>query len=340
VNVNRIIASDAEMLSSELDSKLLQFEKVVILGCTGMLGNYFSNVMSHYYSKRNSLRAPSVLGVSRPSSKKCESIQENFPGVFKQIDYSELPEMLRKAGNALVIHCASPSSIQEINIDPVGAVFTNLEITSTVARHLTDSGGHIAFLSSGEVYGDTAPTPTREADYSVFNHLSSRGAYPELKKSAEVILDSYSRAYPEISATSLRVFHTFGPGLRIDDPRIFGVVCKAIIEKTEINLNSDGATLRTFMYSRDLLSAILTTIGIPNFEVYNVAGNDCMSILDFCNLSLEFGVPKVNLNVSSDPVPRNSQVGLADTSKLRALGWHPGVSTLEAIERTFLSLTE
>jgi hypothetical protein len=125
-----IIASDAEMLSSELDSKLLQFEKVVILGCTGMLGNYFSNVMSHYYSKRNSLQAPPVLGVSRSSSKKCESIQENFPGVFKQIDYSELPEMLRKAGNTLVIHCASPSSIQEINTDPVGAVFTNLEVTS------------------------------------------------------------------------------------------------------------------------------------------------------------------------------------------------------------------
>jgi len=338
--VNKIIVSDAEILSTELDAKILQFEKVVILGCSGMLGSYFSNVISHYYSKRNSSRRPFVFGVSRNLSKRCGAIQENFPGVFKQIVYSELPELLRKAGNALVIHCASPSSIQEIDADPIGAVFTNLEVTSTVARHLSNSGGHITFLSTGEVYGDSAPTPTREIDYSVFNHLSARGAYPELKKSAEVILDSYSRAYPEITATSLRVFHTFGPGLRIDDPRIFGIVCKAIIEKAEINLNSDGSTVRTFMYSRDLLSAILKTIGIPKFEAYNAAGNDSMSILDFCNLSLKHGVPKVNLNFSLDSVPRNLQVGLADTSKLRALGWQPAVSTPEALERTFRSLTE
>ena len=92
------------------------------------------------------------------------------------------------------------------------------------------------------------------------------------------------------------------------------------------------------MYSRDLLSAILHTIGTKGFCVFNVAGNTPISVADFCKLSIPLGVPEIIFNNKPDALPRNSQIGSANTEKLEAIGWTPSVTTREALQRTADSL--
>jgi nucleoside-diphosphate-sugar epimerase len=108
--------------------------------------------------------------------------------------------------------------------------------------------------------------------------------------------------------------------------------------KKEIVLNSDGSTIRAFMYSRDLVSAVLYTIGVQGFCAYNVAGKDPLSIADFCRLSISLGVPRITFSNALDQIPRNAQIGFANTEKLEALGWFPSVSTKEALQRTAHSI--
>jgi nucleoside-diphosphate-sugar epimerase len=332
--MNNILFEDYEFLKEMLSSKLAPYQRVVILGCTGMLGFYITSIFALHYSNHPQTTGFSVLGVSRKKDAKIVSLEEGFPNTFKSITFNQLETEITSNIKTLVVHAASPSSFQSISNDPLGAIFTNIEITIKISNLLKNSGGHIVFLSSGELYGNCAPVPTGENDYSAIDHLSSRGAYPELKKAAEVILDAYCKSTNNLNATSLRVFHTFGPGISLNDPRIFGLVCQSIHTKKEIVLNSDGSTIRAFMYSRDLVSAILHTIGVEGFCAYNVAGKDPLSIADFCQLSISLGVPKIIFSNLSDEIPRNEQIGFANTEKLEALGWYPSVTTEEALKRT------
>lgn len=332
--MNEIQKEDYVILSKLMTSKLQDYERVVVLGCTGMLGYYLTSLFALHYSKQSSIIGETVIGISRTTDNKVRDLEVNFPGIFRRVDFDRLDEELATNKKTLLIHAASPSSIQSIISDPLGAVEMNISITIKVANLLKMSGGHIVFLSSGEVYGDSAPVPTGENDYSPINHLELRGLYPELKRAGEVILQSFCKSNKNISAASLRVFHTFGPGIDLSDPRIFGVVCSSIRKKQEIILDSDGSSVRVFMYSRDLMSAILYTIGEIGFNYYNVAGKNPISIAEFCELSLGLGVPDVSFKVVQDQTPRNSQIGFANTQKLESLGWVPGVTTFEALQRT------
>jgi UDP-glucuronate decarboxylase len=336
--VKKVLIEDYEFLSDLLKSKLGGYEKVVVLGCTGMLGYYMTSIIALHFASKSTVREISVVGVSRNKDQKVKKLEEQLSDTFKNITFDELENELATNVNTLVIHAASPSSVQSVLADPIGNIYTNVEVTLNISRIMQKNGGHIVFLSSGEVYGDSAPYPTRENDYSPIDHLSSRGAYPELKRAAEVILETYCKASRNLSATSLRVFHTFGPGIDLSDPRIFGLVCRSIQEKKEIILSTDGSAIRVFLYSRDLLSAILHTIGTKGFCVFNVAGNSPISVADFCKLSIPLGVPKIIFNNELDEIPRNSQIGSANTEKLEAIGWTPSVTTREALQRTADSL--
>jgi UDP-glucuronate decarboxylase len=336
--VNRVLIEDYEFLRDLLKSKLDEFEQVVVLGCTGMLGYYISAIAALHCANESTVNKSSVVGVSRSKDEKIRLLEEQLPGTFKNVTFEELERQLSTNLKTLVIHAASPSSFQSVLDDPAGIIYTNIELTRSISRIMQKHGGHIVFLSSGEVYGDSAPHPTKENDYSPIDHLSSRGAYPELKRAAEVILETYTKSSENLSATSLRVFHTFGPGIDLSDPRIFGLVCKSIQEKKEIKLNTDGSAVRSFLYSRDLVSAILLTIRRKEFGVFNVAGSSPISVVEFCKLSIPLGVPEIVFNNEEDKIPRNSQTGSANTEKLEAIGWKPLVTTQEALQRTVDSL--
>lgn len=336
--VNQILIEDQEDLSALMTSNLREYDKVIVLGCTGMLGYYITAVLVLHFARSIPMNHISVVGVSRTETKQIQDLKKGFPSTFKRISFDRIDAEFKSLKKILVIHAASPSSIQSISHQPRGAIETNIQLTIKTAELIEKNGGHIVFLSSGEVYGDSARVPTSESDYSPINHLSQRGLYPEIKKTAEAILQIYCQTTEKITGTSLRVFHTFGPGIKLDDPRIFGLVCKAIHKKEEIVLNSDGSTIRVFMYTKDLVSAILHTIEVKGFNVFNVAGKEPISIANFCELSLGLGVPNIVYKTDEDLIPRNIQTGFADTSKLEALGWVPSVSTLDTLWRTSKTL--
>ncbi len=333
-HVNHILIEDQNAISELMNSNLSGYDKVIVLGSTGMLGYYLTSIFVLHFAKLTPVNHASVVGVSRSKTEKIQKLEHEFPRIFKGINFDQLDKEFEFCGKILVVHAASPSSIQAINDNPHSAVETNVILTIRIANLLEKHGGHIVFLSSGEIYGDSAPVPTAETDFSPINHLTRRGLYPIMKKSAEAILNTYCERSKKISATSLRVFHTFGPGLTVDDPRIFGLVCRSIHAREEIALASDGSAVRVFLYSRDLMSAILYTIGEKGFNVFNVAGKAPLSITDFCKLSLMLGVPRIVFGKGQDETPRNTQIGFANTEKLEALGWSQGVSVLESLRRT------
>ena len=312
------------------------FPPTVVFGAGGMLGSY---IVTFITSVNRAIRSPNgTTAIVRGENKYLQQLSDNK---YLEISRSnKAREAILNHNQPLVIHAASPASVDSHLSDPRDIINSNIVLTLDICKAMSFSGGHLAFLSSGEVYGPSAILPTKESDYSAFDHLALRGSYPELKKAGEVIVKTWAQV-EDFTAVSLRVYHTFGPGMRESDRRIFSAL-KSVIKEEDIILNSSGEATRSFLYVEDLVTAIRKTKTESKFEEYNVASGAELTILEFARK-----VASVSKNTKV-VLPNTSQIGnstrspilrgLADTTKLQSTGWKQSVDLDQAIRRTIQSM--
>lgn len=140
-----------------------------------------------------------------------------------------------------------------------------------------------------------------------------------------------------------RIFHTFGPGLNLDDGRIFSDVLRAALAGRPIVLTSDGMARRAFCYLADTVSAFfhLLLAGRPGLAC-NVGNPDNeLTIRDFAALASQLSDPPLDLQFAEPDLaaytPASTSRGQPDITRIRALGWTPRVTAADALSRTYRS---
>jgi len=313
----------------------LPFGNCAILGANGMLASYMLDFISSVNASFG--EKSKIFGFARSSHSFTQRLEARSN--IKMFDFSEL-ESLLELKDVNVLHTASPSSLSDLVKDKQALIESNLNLTATIHSCLEKTGGRLTYFSSGEVYGHDAKIPTGESDYSPFEHLSVEGYYAETKKFTEMLNHIWSDR-TKLPVSILRIFHTFGPGIRRKDNRIFSSAIFGLLDFNKITLNSTGSVTRTFMYSADLANAISMTSQLDGFQVFNVAGEEEIKILDFAKLISGFGLhcEVVTPDLICNPTLNNNKIkrGHADTLKLRSLGWKPKVKISEAIGSTIES---
>jgi len=97
------------------------------------------------------------------------------------------------------------------------------------------------YFSSGEVYGivrdGTVPTAENEGGY--LDPTDVRSCYGESKRMGETMCVSWAQQYG-VPARIARPFHTYGPGMRLDDGRVFADFVRDILNGGPIVLHSEG----------------------------------------------------------------------------------------------------
>lgn len=311
----------------------------MILGSSGMLGGYFLEFLCEWSRLTD---APiTIVAPIRKSNKYLEQLEKSYRKFLTLEKVQNLKKILETRNNWLVLHAASPATPERHSTDLVGLISTNIEYNLTLVQSLSRVGGHLVYLSSGEVYGSQPKVPTAENDFSGINHLSSRGAYAEAKRSGELIIQTYA-SEKKFDASILRVFHTFGPGIDINQSRIFSTALSSIIKNTPIELRTTGNSSRAFLYSADLVNAIMICANLDGFRVANVSGEVDISIRDFAKKAAQIAKVPILFNTNKggasihksefeeSPVER----GLADTTILKSLGWRQTVDLEQSLLRT------
>lgn len=249
-----------------------------------------------------------------------------------------------------IIHAASQASPKYYGIDPVGTLNANVLGTINLIK-LAKKNNVESFLyfSSGEVYGEVKEEdiPIKEETFGYLNCANVRACYGESKRMGENICVSYHAQYG-VNAKIVRPFHTYGPGMALDDGRVFADFVANIVKKQDIILNSDGSAIRPFCYLSDATLGFLTVlINGQNGQAYNV-GNpfEEYSILELANILVELypefnlkvvlNKPKENNSYLKSPIKRNSP----DISKISQLNWQPKISVKEGFKRTITSFLE
>jgi UDP-glucuronate decarboxylase len=242
-----------------------------------------------------------------------------------------------------IIHAASPASPKYFGIDPVGTMSANLQGTHNLLRLAKQTKAEgMLFFSSAEVYGDVAAKniPTKEGDYGYLNPIEIRSCYAESKRAAEALCLAWFHQY-EVPVKIVRPFHTYGPGMNLDDGRVFADFVADIVNRRDIVIKSNGDARRAFCYLAD------ATLGFFHVllkgecgQAYNV-GNDKaeVSILDLARrLAALFPERETQVRHEHRPTPGYLPSGVSrncpDISKIGALGWRPTTSIEIGFRRT------
>lgn len=239
-----------------------------------------------------------------------------------------------------IVHAASETASASFVERPVETIRTILSGTENVletAREAKPSA--ILFLSTMEVYGAPAAESVTERDYGYLDPAEVRSCYPEAKRMAENLCVAYAREYG-VPAKIARLTQTFGEGVRYGDGRVFAEFARAIIEKRDIVLKTEGTTARCYCYIGDAASAVETILEKGEVAVpYTVANEDTFCTIREMAEALVAAHPESGSKVVFDFSGAAAR-GFAppfrmklDCSRLRGLGWRPEVGLMEAFDR-------
>jgi UDP-glucuronate decarboxylase len=345
---NYIVEQDLEfVISHKLNWSLLEGKTVLITGANGFLPAYMVETILFLNEYKFSTPAK-VIGLVRNIDKAKQRFrfyEERKDLILIHGDVNE-PFECKWLIN-FIIHAASQASPKYYGKDPVGTCLPNTIGTNILLKFaLKNPVESFLFFSSGEVYGEIDYThiPTTENDYGFIDPTNVRSCYGESKRMGETMCISYYHQF-NIPSKIVRPFHTYGPGMQLDDGRVFADFVSDIVYNKNIIMKSDGSAIRAFCYLADAVIGFFTVLlkGV-NGEAYNI-GNPMaeLSIKELAYILIglfpEKKLQVIEIDRPSDKnyLKSNINRNCPDITKVQKLGWSPFYSVQKGFKRTIES---
>lgn len=341
---NEILQQDIQaVIRSGVTDGLRDGSTVFVTGATGLIGSLLVKALVCCD------REITVVALARSM----EKAQAAFGSLLKseklKICLGDVNRPLQVEGPVdYIIHGASPTSSKYFVEKPVETIFTALNGTRNVLELAKEKQVKKAvYLSSLEVYG--VPEQKQyitEQDFGSIDPMQVRSSYSEGKRMAECVCASYAKEYG-VPVVVARLCQTFGAGVAYDDGRVFAQFARCAIEGRDIVLHTQGNTVRTYCYTSDAITALLTLMlrGVPG-EAYNVTNmQTAISIRDMAELVCSL-VPEKNIQVRIE-IPEDvasfgynpEMIIRLDSGKLQALGWQSTVDLKDMFTNLIKSMT-
>lgn len=319
---------DFDIIQSGVDWFFYRNRTILVTGATGRLGRYIVESLLDADLRYNlDLR---IIGLAR-SREKSEQVFPDalaFPNVT--FLYQDIGGPVFYDGAVdYIFHTAGPAAPKDY-FHPVDTLWAHVNGTHNVLEFArTHDTRRLFYVSTVESFGEwKSDELIREEDMGPLRHLSARACYPEAKRLCETMLSCYRDEYG-IDFTGVRLCHTLGPGIALDDGRAFAEFMDCALRGEDIILHSDGSAMRTYTYTADAVNAMFIIMQKgEGGMLYNVAKNEnLVSIRELAELIAGFSPSGKTRVVFSDHASKLPylpfKLAIMDSSKARALGWQP-----------------
>lgn len=329
-----------EILAASLPWENLADKTVFVTGATGFIGSYLVETLLRA-SRKPERAVRSIVAYVRSRAK----AERRFAGLDEMSKLVVIEgDVSRPAtfGGAIdyIIHAASPASPRHYLVDPVGVMRANLGGTEWLLELARRHDARMLFFSSGEVYGQSSVFPTSEDDYGYFDPTTVRACYGESKRAAETMCVAWAHQFGT-RVSMVRPFHTYGPGIALDDGRVFADFVADVVAGRDIVMHSDGLATRAFCYIADATEAFFTILFRGErgtaYNVGNPAGE--INILGLAEMLVGL-YPEKGLKLVRDPGRRDDVYAASPVlrngpaiDRIGALGWAPRTSIEEGFTR-------
>lgn len=345
--MDSIREEDIHKIISKIPYKECEDQTFLITGANGFLARYMTDTLM--YLKRNGyIRRCTVLALCR-SKERGESVFEEWlddqefhllvQPVEKEIVYSGKIDYIVHAAGISQTRMFKEYPVDVINAGMIGS-YNLLELAKTKQVK------SFLFFSSGAAYGDVDIDELDEITESrlyKLDHLNMKNSYAVGKRAGETLCRAYWQQY-RVHTKGVRIAHTYGPGIDLEDGHVYSDFAKSIIERKDIVIRGDGLDSRSFCYVSDAISAFyMILFHGKNGEMYNMA-NDKMNVTikELADLLTQKVFLERGLNVIVQ-TPTNGKVAHKihmSSAKLESLGWKPEIDVATGFERLVRSEEE
>ena len=342
-----VIEQDLRTIASQpLPWAELAGKVVLVSGAGGFLPAYMVELLLWLNEQRNGERPTRVVGLVRNAEKASVRFAAYHDRDDLQLIEQDVCTPFTIDGPVdYIIHAASQASPKFYGIDPVGTLLANVIGTRNLLELARQkSSKRFMFFSSGEVYGAVSHNNPAERDYGYLDPLDVRSCYGESKRMGENMAVSWHYQFG-IPIVIVRPFHTYGPGMALDDGRVFADFVADVVAHRDIVMKSDGAAVRAFCYLADAVAAFFTVLlKGGDGQAYNI-GNDQAesSVIDLAELLAATFLDR-NIKVQRHKPPAGNaylQSTISricpDIAKARSLGWVPVTGLVDGFTKTIRS---
>lgn len=352
--MNTIINQDLEFITH---SNLIDWEKfrnkaVLVSGANGMLPSYMVETLLYLNEKRDYHITVIALVRNIEKAKKVFAEYEGNPNLNYLVQ--DVTKPVHYDGEVhFIIHAASQAAPSYYGVDPVGTFTANTLGTLNLLELAKEK--HVEgflYFSTGAIYGNIEGENVlldESMDGNV-NTMEVRNCYAESKRAGENACVCYHYQY-HVPTRIVRIFHTFGPKVNLNDGRVFSDFCKNIINKENIILKSDGSAKRSFLYVSDAVIAYFKVLLDGELAaVYNVGGDEeheisirdlsemLVSLYPEKKLKVVLDINESDLTYAKMRTPQKQILPKLD--RIKALGWRIQTSVEDCFKRTIDALEE
>lgn len=308
------------------DLHQLMAKKVLITGCTGLIGRALTDCLIYLNKKNYNI---SIYLAGRDIEKMKRMFRDEKI-TFLRYDASESIEF-SNINFDYIIHAASNSSPNLYIKKPVDTVLANVNGINNICQYIVNNSGggkpstRLLYISSSEVYGLNNFGNLMETQYGYIDILNTRSSYAVGKRAAENLCQAFHMQYG-VDYVIARPGHIYGPGFSKNDKRVSALFFEQALSNHKIVMKSDGKQLRSYCYILDCISALFTILlSGKNSNAYNISSSESVTIRDFANEIARQTESTLYFDLPSDSEVKSfnkmEYANLCD-EKLRELGWN------------------
>lgn len=315
-----------EVISGIPDITKLFGKSVMITGATGMICSAVAELL-FWLNKESNANVRIIL-----AGRNQERMQQRFY-CFKEgkdfsfLEYDATKDFVSKESYDFIIHGASPADPASFINHPVETMFANMiGLSSFLDIAKENPPTRLLYISSSEVYGKKDESrPYLESDYGYVDILNPRACYPSSKRAAETLCAAYHEEYG-VDFVVVRPGHIYGPSITETDSRASAQFTRKAKAGENIVLKSAGTQLRSYTYTLDCASAILTVLLKGECgEAYNISNpHSIVTIRELAECMAKTAGVKVVYEQASDQELKSYNMmdnSSLQSTKLENMGW-------------------
>jgi UDP-glucose 4-epimerase len=307
---------------------MIYFKHVVVTGCAGFIGSSLvDRLLAQGYQ---------VTGFDNFSTGQRRFLQDALKSpAFKLVegdllDLSRLTQAL--SGGDMVFHIAANADVRFGTEHPRKDLEQNTIATYNVLEAMRDTDiKHIAFSSTGSVYGEAEVFPTPEdAPFPVQTSL-----YGASKLACEGLIEAYCEGFG-FQSWIFRFVSILGE--RYTHGHVFDFYKQLKANPLQMRVLGNGKQRKSYLYIQDCLDAMLVAIerSTDKVNIFN------LGVEGYCEVNDSIGWICQTLAVNPQLEYSGGDRGwigdnpfiFLDTKKIRSLGWAPTHSIKEGVIKT------
>lgn len=333
--MHQIEKEDISVIMKTLNKSKILGKTFFITGSTGALARYCVMVLMEL-AKENPEKPCRIIAQCR-NQEKAQKIWLDYLDDPNFILLNGIVEdKVQYDGNVdYILHAACVSTTSFFYSNPVEIASANAIGTYNLLQFAKEKKVEgFLFFSSGAVYGG----PTKDnVSYNGLEPLDYKNCYNMSKRLGENLCADFAQEY-HIPAKVIRIGHTYGPYIDLNDGHLYSDFVKSIIENQDLAIKGDGHGYIGMTYITDAVTAFFKVLFEGKVSTPYVVHNDDeqMTVEEFAIFLTQKVFPERKLSYSCAKKRSVDDEGeiLKYTSFLKELGWFPQVSTAEGFKRT------